>query len=84
MQTDSRAGGMLTMQRLLPAIETLNKQVLDENLTLPGTLEFKSKTETVCETPAETPARLRGVKRGTMDADIEIDISDHVEEADSF
>ena len=79
MQADARAGGMLTMQRLLPAIETLNKHVLDENMTLPGTLEFKRKTETVCESPAETPARPTGVKHGTMDADIEIDVSDHME-----
>ena len=84
MQAYARAGGMLTMQRLLPAIETLNKHVLDENLTLPGNLEFKRKTETVCETPAETPARLTRVKHGTMDADIEIDVSDHVEGSDSL
>jgi hypothetical protein len=78
MQTDAKKGaGTLTMQRLLPAINDLNKQVLDENLVLPGTVEFQRKTDAVCETPAETPARLMGVKRGTIDEDIEIDVSDH-------
>ena len=32
----------------------------------------------------ETTARLTGVKRGTMDEDIEIDVSDHVQEANSL
>ena len=85
MQTDAKTGaGTLTMKRLLPAINALNKQVLDENLVLPGTMEFQRKTGAVCETPAETPAKLTGVKRGTMDEDIEIDASDHVEEANSL
>jgi hypothetical protein len=46
MQTDAKKGaGTLTMQRLLPAINALNKQVLDENLVLPGTVEFQRKTD---------------------------------------
>ena len=85
MQTDAKTGaGTLTMKRLLPAINALNQQVLDEKLVLPGTVGFQRKTDAVCETPAETPARLTGVKRGTMDEDIEIDASDHVEEANSL
>jgi hypothetical protein len=85
MQTDAKTGaGTLTMKRLLPAINALNQQVLDEKLVLPGTVGFQRKKDAVCETPAETPARLTGVKRGTMDEDIEIDASDHVEEANSL
>ena len=85
MQTEAKTGaGTLTMKRLLPAINALNQQVLDEKLVLPGTVGFQRKKDAVCETPAETPARLTGVKRGTMDEDIEIDASDHVEEANSL
>jgi hypothetical protein len=46
MQTDAKKGaGTLTMQRLLPAINALNKQVLDEKLVLPGIVEFQRKTD---------------------------------------
>jgi hypothetical protein len=55
-----------------------------EKLVLLGTVEFQRMTDTVCETPAEKPARLTGVTRGAMDEDIEIDVSDHAEEANSL
>ena len=47
MQTNARVGaGTLTMQRLLPAIDALNKQVLDEKLVLPGNKRKAEHIET--------------------------------------
>ena len=47
MQTNARVGaGTLTMQRLLPAIDALNQQVLDEKLVLPGNKRKAEHIET--------------------------------------
>jgi hypothetical protein len=54
MQTHAREGaGTLKMQQLLPAINALNQQVLDEKLVLPGNKRKAEHIEPSAEVAVE-------------------------------